>query len=148
MLGELAKQILFQTRSIPEEVWAMFQKHTSITVEKAKQILTQLLSGFDQIYICIDSVDECQPQFREELLCFLATLKGTGIHIFCTGRSHIVTEVTAFLGPFNIKSMEICAQEADIRLYINEKISLDRHKGAMDEQLQEQITTKLVSHKL
>jgi hypothetical protein len=148
MIGELAKQLLLQSSPIPEEVWPLFEKHTAITTEKATQVLTLLLHNFDRIYICIDALDECDPQSREELLRFLATFKGTALRVFCTARFHVVAEVTEYFEPLGIKTVEICAHEADIKLYIEERISKDRRKDAMDEQLQEQITKKLVSHKL
>jgi hypothetical protein len=148
MIGELAKQLLLQSSFVPEEVWSLSEKHTAITTEKARRVLTLLLRSFDRVYICVDALDECQPQYREEFLHFLVTLRGTGLRFFCTGRSHIVAQVTELFEPIGIKTMEICAHEADIKLYIEEKISKDRRKGAMDEQLKEQITKKLVSHKL
>jgi hypothetical protein len=148
MIGELAKQLLLQSSSIPEEVWSLFQKHAPITTEEAEQVLTLLLRSFDRIFICIDALDECEPHLRKELLRLLVTLKGTGLRVFCTSRSHVVAEVTEIFEPLGIKTVEICAHEADIRLYTEEKISRDRRKGAMDEQLREQIMTQLGSHKL
>jgi hypothetical protein len=148
IIGELAKQLLLQSSSVAEEVWSLFEKHTAISTEKAKQVLTHMLHSFDEVYLCIDALDECPPQVRRELLSFLVTLKGAGLRIFCTGRTHIVAEATGSLKPLGPEAMEIYAHEADVRLYLEEMISRDPHKGAMDEQLQEQITTALISHKL
>jgi hypothetical protein len=148
IIGELAKQLLLQSSSVAEEVWSLFEKHTTITTENAKQALTHMLRSFDGVYLCIDALDECQPQVRRELLSFLVTLKGAGLRIFCTGRTHIMAEARTCLKTFGLETMEIYAHEADIRLHLEEMISRDPHKGAMDEQLQEQITTTLISHRL
>jgi hypothetical protein len=148
MIGELAKQLLLQLSSVPEEVWSLFEKHTAITTEKAKQVLDLLLRSFGKVYICVDALDECESRSRKDILRFLVHLNGTGLQIFCTGRSHIMTEAMEFLEPLGLRALEVCAYEADIRLYIEEKILEDGRKGAMDEQLQGQIMKKLVSHKL
>lgn len=148
IIGELTKQLLLQAPSIPDEVWPLFQKHTAINKKTAQQIFTLLLNSFGSIYVCIDALDECQPQFREELIGFFTALKRTTLRIFCTGRPSITAEVTESLGPLGVKTVEICAHETDVRLYIEEKVSRDRHKKAMDEQLHGQITKELVPHKL
>lgn len=149
LIGELAKQLLLQVPSVPDEVWPLFQKHTAVSTNKAEEIIHLLQQHcFDRIYVCIDALDECQPNFRRDLLNFLTTLTKTTSRIFCTSRSNVVTEAKDVVGSLGLETIEISAHEADIRLYLEEHISRDRHKGAMDEQLQEAITRKLTSHKL
>jgi hypothetical protein len=145
IIGELAKQLIIQSSSIPDEVWTLFDKYTRITMEKAKKIFTLLVRGFESTYICIDALDECEPQSRNTLLRFLSTLDGSFIRIFSTSRTSIETEATEILEPLGTKTMEIFAHEADLRKHIEMQIAQDRYKKAMDEQLQDEIIEELLS---
>jgi hypothetical protein len=49
------------------------------------------------------------------------------------------------LQPFYPNTLEISAHEGDIRRYIEVKIAQDRHKEAMDDGLQDEITKQLAS---
>jgi hypothetical protein len=57
----------------------------------------------------------------------------------------VETEATELLGPLGTAKMQICAHEEDLRRHIEVHIAQDRHKKAMDEQLQEEITEALLS---
>lgn len=148
VIGELTKQLLLQVPSVPDEVWRFYQKHTAVTAPTAKQIFSLLLPRFASVYVCIDALDECQPQFRGDLFQFLATSEHVNLRIFCTGRYSVAAETIKILRPLGLKTIDIRADRADIRLYIEQMISRDRHKGAMDDQLREQLTKELVSHDL
>jgi hypothetical protein len=143
LIGELAKQLFLQSRTVPDEMWKLFDKHSTITMEQAKKIFTLLLRGFESTYICIDALDECDPHSRSALLGFLRSIDG--IRIFCTSRTSIEVEATELLGPLGTRSVQIFAHEADLRRHIEVQISQDRHKKAMDEQLQKDITEALLS---
>lgn len=148
VIGELSKQLLLQATSVPEEVWKLFRKHTAISTKEAQQIFTLLLSSFELTYLCLDALDECEPQSRKALLSFLGLLIGSKLRVFCTGRFSVKDQAKDLLRPFSPKVVEIFAHETDIRQYIEEEIAQDDHKDAMDEQLQEEITKQLVSQKL
>jgi hypothetical protein len=145
MVGELAKQLLFQSSSIPDEVWALFEKDTKITTEIAQQIFTMLARRFESTYVCIDALDECEPEVRRNLLRILSTPREPPLHIFCTGRTSVEVEATELLGPLGTRIKEIYAHEEDLRRHIEAQIAQDRHKKAMDEQLLEEITEALLS---
>jgi hypothetical protein len=145
IIGELAKQLFLQSETVPDEVWRLFDKHTRITTENAQKIFTLLLRGFESIYICIDALDECEPQPRGALLRFLSTFDNGSLRIFCTSRTSIETEATELLGPLGTTTMQISAHEEDLRRHIEVQIAQDRHKKAMDERLQEEITEALLS---
>lgn len=148
MLGELAKQLLLQSSTIPDATWQLFEKRETLTTEIVKKIFTLLLPNFKSIYIFLDALDECLPHLREDLLCSLTSSRATTIRMFCTGRSSVAAEAKRHLGSLGFKTMEIYAHEADIRLHLKEQISRDRRKDAMDDQLQEQITNRLIRHRL
>jgi hypothetical protein len=143
IIGELAKQLLLQSSSIPDEVWALFQKHTKITTDRAQQIFSMLARRFESTVVCIDALDECEPQARSKLLQFLR--KEGSLHVFCTGRTSVETEAIEQLGPLGTQIKQIFAHEEDLRRHIEAEIAQDRRKKAMDEQLQEEITEALLS---
>jgi hypothetical protein len=145
MIGELAKQLFLQSSSIPDEVWTFFNKHIMISMEKAQKIFTLLLRGFESTYVCIDALDECEPQSRSTLLRFLRTFNDGSLRVFCTSRPSIEAEAIDLLGPLGAKTVEIFAHENDLRRHIHVKITQDRHNQAMDEELEEEITAELLS---
>jgi hypothetical protein len=145
IIGELAKQLLLQSSSIPDEVWTLFEEHTKITAERAQQIFVMLARRFESTFICIDALDECEPRSRSDLFRFLSTSKEASLHIFCTGRTSVETEATELLGPLGTQIRQIFAHEEDLRRHIEAQIAQDCRKGAMDEQLQEDITKVLLS---
>jgi hypothetical protein len=144
IIGELAKQLFLQSRTVPDEMWMLFDKHSRITMEQAKKIFTLLLRGFESTFICIDALDECEPQSRSALLRFLAMLDQVSTSIFCTARTGVESEATKLLGPIGTKSVGIFAHEADLRRHIEVQIAQDRYNKAMDAQLQEEITKTLL----
>jgi hypothetical protein len=145
IICELAKQLLIQSPSVPEEIWTLFDKHVRTTMEKAQKIFTLLVRGFDSTNICIDALDECEPQSRGALLRFLSTFDDGSLHIFCTSRISVETEATELLGPLGTRVMQISAHEEDLRKHIEVQIAQDRHRKAMDEQLKADITEALLS---
>jgi hypothetical protein len=145
IIGELAKQLLLQSSSIPDEVWALFEKHTKITTEKAQQIFTALAGKFESTFVCIDALDECEPRSRSDLLQFLSAPNERSLYIFCTGRTSVEMEATEHLEPLGTQIRQIFAHEEDLRRHIEAEIAQDRRKKAMDEQLQEEIMEALLS---
>jgi hypothetical protein len=145
IIGELAKQLFLQSRTPPDDIWRLFDKRTSINTENAQKIFTVLLRAFDSTFICIDALDECEPQSRGALLRFLGTFDDISLRVFCTSRTSVETETTELLRPLGTTTMQISAHEEDLRRHIEAQIAQNRHKKAMDEQIQEEITEILLS---
>jgi hypothetical protein len=145
IIGELAKQLFLQSRTPSDEIWRLFDKRTSITKEKAQKIFTLLLRGFDSTFICIDALDECEPQSRGALLRFFGTFDDGTLHLFCTSRTSVESEATKLLKPLGTTTMQISAHDEDLRRHIAVQIAQVRHEKAMDMQLQEDITDELLS---
>lgn len=69
----------------------------------------------------------------------------TTLRIFLTGRYNVEDEVIKALVNLSPKSVNIAANEEDIRICLAEKIALDPDPEAMDETLKEEIIEKIVS---
>jgi hypothetical protein len=139
ILGSIIKQLLRQLSTIPEDITELWHKHQDGKTLKFDAIADTLRTTsklFNQTYICLDALDECQD--FHELLNFFQKSSPT-IRLFCTSRNHVL--------PFFRKNFEhaqtirIEAKESDIRILVQEKITEDRGKDPdlMDEKLEQEI---------
>jgi hypothetical protein len=149
MIGALTKQLIWWAQSIPTAVLDLFKRRSkeqkSIDEEDAKTIFSHLLGQFDKVYICIDALDECEPQSREQLLKFLLeAMISRSIRLFMTGRHSVEAEVMSALSDLSPKTISITATEEDIRIYLSQKLTSDRYPEAMNENFKTQVIEKLV----
>jgi hypothetical protein len=148
IIGSFAKQLISQSQSIPIAVWKVYRPKAgrleAINLESAKQIVNVILPCFDSVYICIDALDECQPETRRQLLGFLKTLMGTNIRLYLTGRSNVEGELLNAFKGISISTIPIVANDEDIRLYLAEKFEQDRYPEAMGDSLRAEVTNKIV----
>jgi hypothetical protein len=112
--------------------------------EDAKTIFNLVIGQFDSVHICIDALDECDPQSRSELLHFLKAMDSQSIRLFLTGRHSVEAEVTGILSNLSPETISITAAEEDIRLYLSQQLEKDRYPKAMDDAFKHQIVEKLV----
>jgi hypothetical protein len=149
MIGALTKQLLWLAQSIPSSVLDMFKRRIkdkrSMDEEDAKTIFSHLIGQFATVYICIDALDECEPEPRAQLLRFLKTVDSTSIRLFLTGRHSVEPEVTSALSSLSPKTMSITAAEEDIQMYLSQKLASDRYSDAMNDNFKNHIVEKLVS---
>jgi hypothetical protein len=148
MIGFLIKQLVWWAQSIPTAAVDLFRRRSKeqkpMDEEDAKTIFGHVLDQFDTIYICIDALDECEPESREQLLRFLKAVDSTSIRLFLTGRHSVKAEVTGTLSELSPKTMSITAAEEDIRIYLSQKLANDRYPEAMNEDFRNQIVERLV----
>jgi hypothetical protein len=149
MIGALTKQLVWWAQSIPAAVSDLFKNRDkgqrSMDEEDAKTIFSLILGQFDTVYICIDALDECEPESRVQLLQFLKSMDSTSIRLFLTGRHSVAAEVTGTFLVLSPKTLSIIAAEEDIRIYLSQRLANDRYPEAMNESLNNQIVEKLVS---
>ena len=112
---------------------------------------------FDQTFICIDAIDEMETDnqtafmkiMREILHQPCDRIPGTrtppaGTLLFFTARLHIKDMVTQVLGPgIDSQSVTITANHEDIRKYILHLLDLDSHPKLMNNDLKEQLLTRI-----
>lgn len=151
MIGSLAKQLLRQVTSVPDEIQEIYKENLKenqpMTIENGQEILSLAIREFNLVYICIDAIDECEPEVRSQFLRFLKPLSSTSIHIFLTGRPNVEAEVTGVLVNFSPKTVPIMAKDEDIRTFLSQKISGDRYDylDIMDEKLKAEIIEKIAT---
>lgn len=147
VIGDLAKQLLKQTSTVPSNIWEIFttsQKNSNkrITTEASQQIFPLVLLEFDSIFICIDALDECERRMRMQLLQFFNALTQRSLHVFLTGRHNVEHEVCKAIESFSPRLVPIAAKEEDIRICLAQEIIRDLDPDAMDEHLKEDIIPK------
>jgi GTP-binding protein EngB required for normal cell division len=59
-------------KSIIEKLWKLKRSKTNLTLEETCLVLTNTLQLFDQVYICMDALDE----FQQQRSLFLHSLQG------------------------------------------------------------------------
>lgn len=147
MIGGLAKQLMWQARSIPQSVWEVFEEktkaRTTINLGVSQELLTLILHEFSLVYICIDALDECGPLARRQLLQYLNS-RGSP-RVFVTGRQSVEVEVMEALANLSPQIIRIIANKEDIRTCLSQRIAEDTYPEAMDETLKEEIIEKIIS---
>ena len=142
--GTILKQLLRALPSIPEELTEILLKSHR---EKNPPELAQLRDAlriasrfFDQIYICLDALDECEHV--DQLLSSLKQVPSS-VRLFSTGRKHVKSIVQRYFE--DTQTILIEAKESDIRILIQEKVNEDRMKDPeiMDAKLEQDIIEKI-----
>jgi hypothetical protein len=148
MIGALTKQLVWWAQSIPTAALDLFKQRSkeqmAMNEEDAKMIFDLLVNQFETIYICMDALDECEPDSRTQLLRFLESMDSTSIRLFMTCRHSVKAEVTGILAELSPEITSIVAAEEDIRMYLSQKLRNDRYPEAMNDSLQNQIVEELV----
>jgi hypothetical protein len=149
IIGALIKQLVWWAPSVPTAALDLFRQRSkerkAMDEEDAKAIFDLVLVQFETIYICIDAIDECEPEARTQLFRFLNMVDSTSIRLFLTGRHSVEAEVTGTLSSMSPKIISITAAEEDIRIYLSQKLENDRYPEAMSKEFKTQIVEKLVS---
>lgn len=149
ILGTFLRQFLATTRTpISNEIT---QKLQVIQREGGKAgtgdnlaLLKIQLQQLDRAFICIDAIDELDPNVRWKLLKELEGLGATNTCFFLTGRNHIESEVQEAFKLSDGNKVVIRATPQDIKEFVDEKIREDRNSEAMDGKLAKDIIDKII----
>ena len=132
-----------RVRSVLEETERKGKKvETTDIIDMVKLTLPQ----FRRSFICIDALDELQPDVRKALLNTLYkdfTTSDRAVQLFLTGRPHIPQEVNESLR-ITQDAIDVIANGDDIRAYLINQIALDTSPTAMNESLKEVILHTIV----
>ena len=153
ILGSFVRQLLTSAQvPIPDEIIQKLNRiqyynrevGTEDTLEFLKVQLRQLKCAF----ICIDAVDELGPKVRQQLLSILKELAtNSNIRLFLTGRGHIETEVQNHFEIPQGYTVNISANQDDIREFVRQQIR-ENYDGmnpeAMDEVLAKDIENTII----
>jgi hypothetical protein len=93
------------------------EKHTTPSVGEVFDMLRSTIGGYSRVYIIVDAMDEYPEAQRRILLEYLVVM-GPTVNLMITSRPHITPDACL---P-NISSLEIRANEDDIRRYVEGQI--------------------------
>lgn len=142
--GTILKQLLRALPSIPEEVTEILleshRKKSPLELARLRDTLQITSRFFDQIYICLDALDECEHV--DQLLSSLKQIPSS-VRLFSTGRKHVKSIIQRYFE--DTRTILIEAKESDIRILIQEKVNEDRMKDPeiMDAKLEQDIIEKI-----
>jgi len=155
ILGSFLHQLLTGAGllHIPNEVIdkleAVEERKTKVELGDVLVMLKFILARVDSSFLCIDALDELEPQTRRKLLDILSNelQLGNKTRLFFTGRPHMQSEVQSYFKIQHDQEVEIIANEHDIRQYVSHKIAEDRRANpdAMNETLESEILLALVA---
>lgn len=154
ILGSFLHQFL-TSASLPhipnqviEKLKEVKKRNLKLQLEDILAMLKFISAQLDGSFLCIDALDELEPQTRRKLLDILSNDLGTKTtRLFFTGRPHIQSEVQKYFEIRQEQEVKIIANPNDIRQYLSHKIAVDRrvNPDAMNEALETEILLALVA---
>lgn len=136
VIASLLRQVASQHPVLPPSLLELYQKFRKQNrrpqVEDLELTLLEVCQNFDQTFIAIDALDECDERTsRKRFLLFLATLQQTpSIRLFVTSRPYPEDIQKAF-DPAPQITVE--ASDADLRKYLRRRIEDSSSADIIDE---------------
>ena len=149
ILGSFLRQLLTTAiEPIPDQI---IQKLHHIQrqggkpgVEETMALLKIRLDQLKCAFICIDAVDELEPQVQRQLLNKLKELGTNNTRLFLTGRQHIESEIQKFFQVEDKYRVLISPHCDDIQEFLQQQIRDDVIEGAMDKVLEKNIISVII----
>ena len=145
VLSCLLKQAVSGLEKIPAKIVQAFRDENKITGGRRPELnqvveMLQDISSSRPTFICIDALDECMDEYRENLLKSLKHIlhKSLSIRIFMAGRLHVRGEVEEHLCRKTV-AVSITTTRKDIIRFLRAKLNQDIAPDAMDKSLEEDI---------
>jgi hypothetical protein len=153
MIGSLVKQLVMVMPKIPHEVHREFLRSRRLDKRlepgNASKMLLLILQSFDQAYICVDALDECEREHRrcflEHLSLLLQNQNSTRICVFLTGRPQVEIDVNECLDIELPVTVQVEANRDDIMKYLLYRINKDHDRKAMNENLRDDIVNTIAN---
>ncbi|KAJ6566976.1 hypothetical protein B0H19DRAFT_1258148 [Mycena capillaripes] len=95
------------------------EKHTSPSLDEVVHVLRSSFGEFSKVYIIVDAIDEYPEAHRRILLQRLAAISST-VNLMVTSRPHLTPDASLR----NLQSMDIRANDDDVRKYIDAQIKM------------------------
>ena len=149
ILGAFLRQFLATTQTpisneITKKLQVIQREGGKTGFEDNLALLKIQLQHLDRAFICIDAIDELDPDVRWKLLKGLEDLGATNTCFFLTGRDHIESEVQEVFKISEANKVVIRATPQDITGFVSEKIRENRNSKAMDDELAADIINKII----
>ncbi|KAF8421814.1 ankyrin repeat-containing domain protein [Tirmania nivea] len=156
ILGSFLHQFLTSSSilHIPDQVIKTLKevkkRNTKVEFGDVLAMLKLILEQFDDSFLCIDALDELEPQTRRKLLDILSNKLQVGTkapRLFFTGRLHIQSEVQTYFKIRQEQEVKVIANENDIRKFLLHKIAEDRrvNPDMMNQVLENEILSMLIT---
>jgi ankyrin repeat domain-containing protein 50 len=101
-------------------------KKLSPSFDEMYNTLVSLVSEFDQVYICLDALDECTDRKRLlDLLTLIRKKSLTHLRILAASRKERDLEISLTKMTTECIDLRSAVVDADIRLYIEDQLSKD-----------------------
>ncbi|KAJ5745670.1 ankyrin repeat protein [Penicillium odoratum] len=146
LVASLLKQLSQHQPSLPDSLGDLYNKHiyrrTRPSFDELSKALCSAATFYSRVFILIDALDECQAsdECRSRFISEIFTLQANcGANIFATSR--FIPEITARFSQGTI--LEICASNEDVKRYLKGHIGQLPAFVERNQQLQEEITTKI-----
>ena len=147
MIGGLLKQVVVGAIGGPEEIKNAFKDSKqksgqSLRLPEMLKLFAKTISSIELVYICVDAIDELQPQDRSEFLRALRQIiqDAPNVRLFLTGRPYIRGELDKHLMKGGC-IIRVAADQGDITRYLSRKMDDDddRDPDLMTENLKHDI---------
>lgn len=131
LVGSIVRQLALQAKVFPPPLLHFFTRFKENEAHGSTNelviILRNICATFKKCYVIIDALDECQKDYRKEILKILNDLCTGKVQLFVTSRPHSQDIKQHFRGTEHIK---VEAREADIKSYCLQLI--DDHEEIED----------------
>ena len=157
IIGSICNQLLNllnreELDTICIQIEEQHEKNHHLSREFIQNTLHSMCKMFDQVFICLDAIDELKTETRTALMKsfqelmnmsnYSSTDTSGGIFLYFAARSHVKEMVTQTLGN-QVHSLTITANCYDIQKYILHQLQIDPHPKLMNDDLRQQLLTKI-----
>jgi hypothetical protein len=99
----------------------------TLDLQSALKLLQIAMEKFDQVYICVDALDECKDEYQVEFLQSINSVLKSSIRVFITARPIAKVKVEKYLIDLSVSlvTMDLEANASDARMFIADKIDED-----------------------
>jgi len=150
IMGSILKQHLTATADIPDAIVSLLEslqkENKKVKIQDVSQMLKFAMPQTATHFLCIDALDELEPEARLELLKALQT-EFESTRVLLTGRPHVSEDVSRIIHIDPADAIQITPNRVEVRAYLSHKIELDREMNPddMNGQLKEEILDGIVS---
>ena len=142
VVASLLRQIASQKSVLPKSLVELYSKFKDQDrkpqIQDLELTLLDVCQDFDQVFIAIDALDECDEGMRRKhFLLFLATLQQTPrIRLFVSSRPH-PKDIRRALNP--APQVAVQASDADLRKYLRRRIEESDNADIIDEDFRQHL---------
>ncbi|RPA91551.1 hypothetical protein L873DRAFT_300588 [Choiromyces venosus 120613-1] len=131
LLGALLKQVAC-IGEIPEDIRQVFEAAkgylggTGPRLSQLREMLKTAIASQEQLFICIDALDEASPEHRVDLLDALREIsrESPSIHIFLTGRPFVRSDVEKYFP--GVQVISVSPTTDDIKIQVIARVRTTR----------------------